>query len=141
MRDGEYVKAHTFQRGKMDTKKPNPIDVHVGKKIREARILQGMSQTALSEQIGITFQQLQKYESGANRVSCSRLYEIGRVLGMPVQAFFVGAGSGAGLPEIEELSERETLNLVNDYSRLSPALRKSVAKTVKSLADIMGEME
>ena len=123
----------------MDTKKPNPIDVHVGKKIREARILQGMSQTALADQIGITFQQLQKYESGANRVSCSRLYEIGRVLGMPVQAFFVGAGSGAGVPEIEELSERETLNLVNDYSRLSPSLRKSVAKTVKSLADYTGE--
>ena len=125
----------------MDTKKPNPIDFHVGSKIREARILHGMPQTALAERVGITFQQLQKYESGANRVSCSRLYEIGRVLGMPVQAFFVGAGSGAGVPEIEELSERETLNLVNDYSRLSPALRKSVAKTVKSLANIMGEME
>ena len=123
----------------MDTKKPNPIDVHVGKKIREARILHGMPQTALAERVGITFQQLQKYESGANRVSCSRLYEIGRVLGMPVQAFFVGAGSGAGVPEIEELSERETLNLVNDYSRLSPALRKSLSKTAKSLADSAGE--
>ena len=68
----------------MDIKKPNPVDVHVGKKIREARIRQGMSQTALADQIGITFQQLQKYENAANRVSCSRLYEIGRVLGMPV---------------------------------------------------------
>lgn len=123
----------------MDTKKPNPIDVHVGKKIREARILQGMSQTALAERVGITFQQLQKYELAANRVSCSRLYEIGRILGMPVQAFFAGAGSSKGVPDIEEPAGRETLNLVNDYSRLSPALRKNVAKTAKSLADNMGE--
>ena len=123
----------------MDIKKPNPVDVHVGKKIREARILQGMSQTALADQIGITFQQLQKYENAANRVSCSRLYEIGRVLGMPVQAFFTGAGSSTGVPDIEEPAGRETLNLVNDYSRLSPALRKCVAKTAKSLADSTDE--
>ena len=123
----------------MDTKKPNPIDVYVGSKIREARILQGMSQTALAEKIGITFQQLQKYENAHNRVSCSRLYEIGRVLGMPVQAFFAGAGSSAGLPDIEESAGRDTLNLVNDYSRLSPALRKTVSKTAKSLADSTGE--
>jgi len=123
----------------MDTKKPNPVDVYVGSKIREARILHGMSQTALAEKIGITFQQLQKYENAHNRVSCSRLYEIARVLGMPVQAFFAGAGSSAGVPDIKELSERETLNLVNDYSRLSPALRKTVSQTVKSLADITGE--
>ena len=123
----------------MDIKKPNPVDVHVGKKIREARIRQGMSQTALADQIGITFQQLQKYENAANRVSCSRLYEIGRVLGMPVQAFFTGAGSSTGVPDIEEPAGRETLNLVNDYSRLSPALRKCVAKTAKSLADSTDE--
>ena len=123
----------------MDTKKPNPIDVHVGSKIREARILQGMSQTALAEKIGITFQQLQKYEIAANRVSCSRLYEIGRVLDMPVQAFFAGAGSGTGVRDIEESAGRETLNLVNDFSRLSPTLRKGVAMVAKSLADSTGE--
>ena len=123
----------------MNSKKPNPIDVHVGSKIREARILHGMSQTALAERIGITFQQLQKYENAHNRVSCSRLYEIGRVLGLPVQAFFTGAGSSTGVPDIEEGAGRETLNLVNDYSRLSPALRKSIAKTAKSLADSTGE--
>ena len=123
----------------MDTKKPNPIDVYVGNKIREARILQGMSQQGLAARIGITFQQLQKYENAQNRVSCSRLYEIGRVLGMPVQAFFAGAGSSTGVSDIEEPAGRETLNLVNDFSRLTPTLRKSVAKTVKSLADSTGE--
>ena len=101
MCDGEYVTALSFQRDKMNSKKPNPIDVHVGSKIREARILHGMSQTALAERIGITFQQLQKYENAHNRVSCSRLYEIGRVLGLPVQAFFTGAGSSTGVPDIE----------------------------------------
>ena len=112
-----------------------------GIKYAKPEILHGMSQTALAERIGITFQQLQKYENAHNRVSCSRLYEIGRVLGMPVQAFFAGAGSSTGVSDIEEPSARETLNLVNDYSQLSPALRKNIAKTAKSLADSTGETE
>ena len=119
----------------MSIKKPNPVDVHVGSKIREARILHGMSQTALAELLGITFQQLQKYESAANRVSCSRLYAISLILDVPVQVFFSGAGSTTDVPHIEEPSGRETLNLVSAYSRLSPALRKSISKTAKSLAD------
>ena len=128
-----------FQRIKMTIKKPNPIDVYVGRKLREARILNGLSQTALAEMIGITFQQLQKYEKAHNRVSCSRLYDIGRVLGVPVQAFFAGAGSSAGVPDIGKSAQPEIFDLVDEYSRLSPALRKSIAKTAKSLADSTGE--
>jgi len=124
----------------MTIKKPNPIDAYVGKKIREARIFQGLSQTALAEMIGITFQQLQKYENAHNRVSCSRLYAISLVLDIPVQAFFAGAGSGeGGAVEQKDLPQPNTLDLVNAYSRLSPALRKSLSKTAKSLADITGE--
>ena len=123
----------------MSIKKPNPVDVHVGSKIREARILHGMSQSALAELLGITFQQLQKYESAHNRVSCSRLYAISLILDVPVQMFFSGAGSVTGVPHIEEPSGRETLNLVSAYSRLSPALRKSISKTAKSLADSTDE--
>ena len=122
----------------MTIKKPNPIDVYVGNKIREARVLQGMSQTSLAEMIGITFQQLQKYENAHNRVSCSRLFAISLVLDVPVQAFFAGAGEGSA-PELIDLPPSTTLDLVNAYSRLSPALRKSISKTAKSLADSTGE--
>jgi len=124
----------------MSTKKPNPIDVYVGNKIREARILHGLSQSALAEMIGITFQQLQKYENAHNRVSCSRLYAISLVLDIPVQTFFAGAGSDeGGAAEQKVLPQPNTLDLVNAYSRLSPALRKSLSKTAKSLANITGE--
>lgn len=123
----------------MSTKKPNPIDVYVGKKIREARILHGLSQSALADMIGVTFQQLQKYENAHNRVSCSRLYAISLVLDIPVQAFFADAGSGkGGAVEQKDLPQPNTLDLVNAYSRLTPALRKSLSKTAKSLADSTG---
>jgi transcriptional regulator with XRE-family HTH domain len=121
----------------MKTKTPNPVDIHVGRKVREARLLNGLTQTALAEKLGITFQQLQKYESAQNRVSCSRLYDISRVLGHPVQAFFAGADNGE--KAIESRTEAKaisaaTLHLVTAYSRLSPKLRASLSKTAKSLA-------
>ena len=94
----------------------------------------GLSQTALAEKIGITFQQLQKYESASNRVSCSKLYAIGRVLGIPVQAFFAGAPNGENMQEESDPREVDFFDMVSAYSRLSPALRKSLAKTLKSLA-------
>jgi transcriptional regulator with XRE-family HTH domain len=124
----------------MTIKTPNPIDVYVGNKIREARIRHGLSQSALAEMIGITFQQLQKYENAHNRVSCSRLYAISLVLDIPVQTFFAGTESDeGGAAEQNVLPQPNTLDLVNAYSRLSPALRKSLSKTAKSLANITGE--
>jgi len=68
----------------------HPVDVHVGARIRQRRWLIGMSQQALAEHLGVTFQQVQKYEIGANRVSASRLWEIARLLEVPVEAFFEG---------------------------------------------------
>lgn len=70
------------------TEKPNPIDAHVGKRLRLRRSLVGMSQERLGELLGLTFQQIQKYERGANRIGSGRLYEIGRILGVPVSWFF-----------------------------------------------------
>jgi transcriptional regulator with XRE-family HTH domain len=124
----------------MTIKQPNPVDVHVGKKIREARILRGLSQTALADMIGITFQQLQKYENAHNRVSCSRLYAISLVLGIPVQAFFAGfSDNESGTAEKSDLPQNGSLDLVNAYSRLSLNLRKTLSKAAKSLADSTGD--
>src|ERR1700752_933156 len=76
------------RRGRRKTDKPNPIDVHVGSRVRLRRTLLGMSQEKLGEAIGLTFQQVQKYERGANRVGASRLYDLSRVLDVPVSFFF-----------------------------------------------------
>jgi transcriptional regulator with XRE-family HTH domain len=74
-----------------DHRQVRDIDAQIGERIREARHAQGMSQTLLADQVGITFQQVQKYEKGANRVSAARLFDIAHVLGMPITYFFEGA--------------------------------------------------
>jgi transcriptional regulator with XRE-family HTH domain len=128
----------------MKTKQPNPVDSHVGRKIREARILNGLSQTALAQKVGITFQQLQKYESAANRVSCSRLYDLARVLGVPVQAFFAGAGAEPESADQSPVTPQQagvTLDLATAYSKLDPNLRSQLSKTAKSIAKCVGKGE
>ena len=80
-------------RGRSPTGKPNPIDIHVGSRIRLRRTLLGMSQQKLGEAIGLTFQQVQKYERGANRVGSSRMFELARVLDVPISYFFEEMGS------------------------------------------------
>ena len=72
----------------MVQKTPNPIDVHVGNRVRMRRMLVGLSQEKLGDSLKLTFQQVQKYEKGSNRISASRLYQIAQVLGVPVQFFF-----------------------------------------------------
>jgi transcriptional regulator with XRE-family HTH domain len=120
----------------MEKKQLHAVDVHVGQKIRDARRLAGLSQTELAELIGVTFQQLQKYENAYNRVSCSRLFAISRALDVPVQAFFAGAEiSGASAPEEGNPPPDNPLDLVFVYSQFSPALRRNVANAAKSLSD------
>src|ERR1700748_1341571 len=77
---------NTGRRQKSD--KPNPVDVHVGSRVRLRRTLLGMSQEKLGNAVGLTFQQIQKYERGANRIGASRLFDMSRVLDVPVQFFF-----------------------------------------------------
>ena len=130
---------------------PNPIDVHVGARIRLRRTLLGVSQQRLAEAIGLTFQQVQKYESGANRVSSSRLVDISNVLHVEVSYFFDEMGAGVSeqtpamlmrgkmLPEIDQekdpLARRETLELVRAYYRIpDAAVRRRLADLVKSVA-------
>jgi transcriptional regulator with XRE-family HTH domain len=128
---------------------PNPIDVHVGHRLRSRRTMLGLSQTALAEEMGLTFQQIQKYESGANRISSSRLYDLCRILNVPIAYFFdemVGDTStkspgqllGAKPPAQEHpgnpLHKRETLELVRAYYGISNAnQRKRLTELVRSL--------
>lgn len=106
---------------------PDPIDVHVGSRLRARRILLGLSQEKLAEGLGITFQQVQKYERGSNRISASRLYNTAKLLAVPVAYFFEGAetddsvrpleaaGGAAGeLPE-DLMNRKETLSLLRHY--------------------------
>ncbi len=147
--------GRTPGRGRNPTGKPNPIDVHVGSRVRLRRTLRGMSQEKLGEAIGLTFQQVQKYERGANRIGASRLYDLSRVLDVPVSFFFddmpedIAEQSprqqGEGLAEEREdfeadpMNKRETLELVRAYYRISdPQVRKRVFELAKSLAKASG---
>ncbi len=128
---------------------PNPVDVHVGTRVRLRRTLLGMTQTGLGQAIGLTFQQVQKYERGVNRIGSSRLYDLARVLDVPVNFFFddmpkdVASKSNAassGPPEGAEafdpdiVSKRETLELVRAYYKIdSPQVRKRLFELVKVL--------
>ena len=120
----------------------NPIDIHVGNRLRARRMLLGISQEKLGEAVELTFQQVQKYERGANRVGASRLYEFSRILDVPVAYFFeempkelaTPAGAYAvGMeyhkyapPELGTMDRRETLELVRAYYRIADPKRRQV---------------
>jgi transcriptional regulator with XRE-family HTH domain len=126
------------------------MDVHVGTRVRLRRMLLGMSQERLGEHLGLTFQQVQKYEKGVNRIGASRLFDLAKVLGVPVQFFYdeapVGghhAGDGApGFADkpsesyvVEFLGSREGLELNKAFSRITdPKIRRSVVDLIKSIA-------
>ncbi|WP_026479189.1 helix-turn-helix domain-containing protein [Ahrensia sp. 13_GOM-1096m] len=131
-----------------DTKKvPNPIDIHVGSRIRLRRTMIGMSQEKLGDSLGITFQQIQKYEKGSNRVGASRLQNLAGILNVPVSFFFEDApGSDAVVPGgLEEtstsyvvnfLSSSEGLQLNRAFVKISdPKIRRRLIDLVKTLAD------
>ncbi|HCK18159.1 MULTISPECIES: helix-turn-helix domain-containing protein [Thalassospira] len=136
-------------RGRTASGAPNPVDIHVGARVRLRRTLLGMSQEKLGEAIGLTFQQVQKYERGANRVGASRLYDLSRVLDVPVSFFFDDMPdeiSSKSVHERREMSEspdpfdndpmnrRETLELVRAYYRITdPNQRKKIFELVKSM--------
>lgn len=126
---------------------PHPVDIHVGKRLRLRRSMLGMSQDHLGKEIGVTFQQIQKYERGINRVGSSRLYDFSRILGVPVGYFFdeiqtdsdnvaVGFAEDAGYDyESEKLNNKETMNLIRAYYKIKDkALRKKVLNLVKGMA-------
>ncbi len=124
---------------------PHPVDVHVGQRIRVRRTLRGMSQEQVAEALGLTFQQLQKYEKGSNRVSASRLFELSHILDVPESFFFeempttpkrrnraTAATSDKGF---DPMTKRETLEFVRAYYRIKdPAIRDSIAALTRAMA-------
>jgi transcriptional regulator with XRE-family HTH domain len=130
-------------------KSPNPIDIHVGGRVRLRRMLIGMSQERLGELLDLTFQQVQKYEKGTNRIGASRLYQIARFLGVNVQFFYEDLAEEAfarpaapGFAETNEapsimefLSSAEGLDLNRCYARIpDPKLRRRILELVRCLA-------
>lgn len=144
--DSRLNPAHTLSRR---GEGPNPIDIHVGARLRLRRTLLGLSQEKLGEAVGITFQQLQKYERGANRISASRLFNLSQVLGVPVGFFFddmpdpdaMATAAENDLPpsstaeEVDSMARRETLELVRAYYRINEtAVRRRAFDLIKALA-------
>ena len=134
-------------------KKPNPIDIHVGSRIRLRRTMLGMSQEKLGESLGITFQQIQKYEKGTNRVGARRLQNIASILNVSVSFFFEDApgehqGDQGGFAEansssyvVDFLSSSEGLQLNRAFVKIAdPKIRRKLVDLVKSLAN-EGETE
>jgi transcriptional regulator with XRE-family HTH domain len=138
--------------------KRHPVDVHVGGRLKQRRTLMGLSQEKLAAQVGLTFQQIQKYEKGANRITASRLYQFGRILDVPPSFFFDDMpselageeGAAATLAEVrngaavdtDPFTKRETLELVRVYYQIrDAAVRKQIYELAKSVAQSAAELE
>jgi transcriptional regulator with XRE-family HTH domain len=137
------------QDGEKGSRRPNPIDVHVGGRVRLQRMLLGISQEKLGEKLGLTFQQVQKYEKGVNRIGASRLFDLAQVLRVPVQFFYddapVGESRTAGVEGFAEraddsyifdfLNSREGLELNRAFARIAdPKARRAILDLVRTLA-------
>src|SRR6266699_2169685 len=108
-------------------KQPNPIDVHVGSRVRLRRMMLGMSQERLGESLGITFQQIQKYEKGTNRIGASRLQHIARVLTVPVSFFFEDAPGGTASDQTPGMAEPKSTHYVVDFLSSAEGLQLNKA--------------
>jgi transcriptional regulator with XRE-family HTH domain len=142
--------AENLEGDEKGSRRPNPIDVHVGSRVRFRRMLLGMSQEKLGEKLGLTFQQVQKYEKGINRIGASRLFDLAQVLGVSVQFFYEEAPSQEGhsfppqgLAEnpdehsiVEFLRSRDGLELNRAFVRISDVkARRAIVDLVRSLAN------
>lgn len=120
----------------------HPVDVHVGKRVRHRRWMVGMTQQQLAEQVGIKFQQIQKYETGMNRVSASRLWDIAETLSVPVSFFFEGIETETSGKSDERhvpgdiLADKEALELVRSYYAIPEPQRRRLFELAKVLSDV-----
>src|SRR6266576_5976350 len=131
----------------MAKKAPNPIDKHVGSRVRMRRMILGMSQTNLGDALDLTFQQVQKYEKGTNRIGASRLQHISQILQVPVEFFFQGGPqfrghhdpqTSAPSPQYvsDYLATKDGLQLTKAFMQIAdPKLRRSIVKLVEQIAD------
>ncbi len=134
----------------MSASSPHPVDIHVGKQLRLKRTILGMSQETIGTAIGVTFQQIQKYERGINRMGASRLYDFSKLLNVPVSYFFEGLSQGneqavynvqgmaeSSAPEFEheQMASRETMEMMRAYYKIqNPAIRKRIFELIKTIA-------
>lgn len=118
----------------------HPVDVHVGKRIRHRRWLVGMTQQQLAEQVGIKFQQIQKYETGANRVSASRLWDISRSLNVSISFFFEGLEDQTDATSSEApadiMADKEALDLIRSYYAIPENQRRRLFDLARVLSDV-----
>lgn len=139
-------------RTRQDDEAPHPVDTHVGGKVKTRRLMMGLSQEELAKSIGLTFQQVQKYERGTNRISVSRLMDISRALKTPVDYFLDGcsalSGGGRAKPSLRGVSDvkqaemegdplqrKDILELVRAYQRIqTPGLKKQLLEMAKAMA-------
>jgi len=122
----------------MEYEMKHPVDVHVGKRVRHRRWMVGMTQQQLADKVGIKFQQIQKYETGMNRISASRLWDIADALGVAISFFFEGLDqSSAIVEEIDGdiLADKEALMLVRSYYAIPEAQRRRLFDLAKVLSD------
>ena len=128
----------------------HPVDVHVGKRLRLKRTIMGLSQESIGKAIGVTFQQIQKYERGINRMGASRLYDFAKALNVPVSYFFDGYGDEltadsavygmtegeAPAFEHENVSSRETMDIMRAYYKIkNPSVRKRIIELIKAVSE------
>jgi transcriptional regulator with XRE-family HTH domain len=131
----------------MSRRSPDPVDKHVGNRMRMRRLMLGMSQAKLADQLGLTFQQVQKYEKGSNRVGAGRLHQLSHILDVPVSFFFEGAPKPPGLPSRNRrdapspdymtafLATANGLALVKAFMRIKrTAVRRSIVRLLESIA-------
>ncbi|MFC0342305.1 MULTISPECIES: helix-turn-helix domain-containing protein [Paracoccus] len=111
------------------------VDVHVGQRIRHRRWTVGMTQQQLADAVGIKFQQIQKYETGMNRVSASRLWDIAAALDVPVSFFFEGLGDQAHDAEVDLLGDKEALQLVRAYYAMPEPQRRQIFELARVLSE------
>lgn len=120
----------------------HPVDVHVGKRVRHRRWLTGMTQQQLAEQVGIKFQQIQKYETGANRISASRLWDIAEALDVPVSFFFDGldqeqkSEAEKTMVPPDLMGDKEALDLVRSYYAIPENQRRRLFELARVLSDV-----
>jgi transcriptional regulator with XRE-family HTH domain len=140
---GPGVRLREYFEMALKTKVPNPIDKHVGSRLRMRRVMLGMSQEKLGDAFGLTFQQVQKYEKGVNRMGASRLQQAAQILDVSVPFFFEGApgghkmGEGAPSPTYvnEFVSSEDGLRLIKAFIRIArPALRHRIVNLVQEIA-------
>lgn len=113
----------------------HPVDAHVGRKIRQRRWVIGMTQQQLADSVGIKFQQIQKYETGMNRVSASRLWDIASTLGVGIDFFFEGLAQNDPAAAADPLASKEAMELIRAYYAIPETQRKRLFELARVLSD------